>query len=336
MGIIEYLLDPNKVGTYYCKFTIPKSKVFELLNETIKFDESSKRQPTTFNTKRFELESRDSEFEPVNRWNNLFFDDLVEAVQHLSIYRPKVPPLGPWQIKLPFKKGVSVKAIRAESLEYLTASTRFDYKIFLERNQSDLEHFNAIHVESSLTEQDFTIEIFSVDKEGAERQVTFLKSIPLISEGTPSAVTQKFSSRFCFKSYPAAVAVWALNTMENPVYVEVLKYFLSAIHYFEESEWRISIVLSAIAVETVLAEIFEELMHDSAPPDTLGTLLHTIATPAAIPNDVKTDADRVNKARILAVHRNPGEIGETEALQTLLGAVRFAYWAYHRGPLSAH
>jgi HEPN domain-containing protein len=109
---------------------------------------------------------------------------------------------------------------------------------------------------------------------------------------------------------------------------------MGAVHYFQQREWRISSVLSAIAVESVLAEMYEELMQAPVPPKTLGELLHELISPARIPEGIIRHAETVNSNRIISVHRSTSQAGENEALSSLVDSTRFTYWAYHQGPLT--
>jgi hypothetical protein len=121
---------------------------------------------------------------------------------------------------------------------------------------------------------------------------------------------------------------------DNPIPRDILQFFLGAIRYYEQAEWRISIVLSAIAVETILAELYEENKHQAAPPDTLGTLFSIVSKTVRFPDEVKLDVEEVNRNRISSVHRSSMDLGDREARASLVGATRFTHWAYFDGPFS--
>jgi len=145
-------------------------------------------------------------------------------------------------------------------------------------------------------------------------------------------IIQRFSSRYCYKVYPSAIVVWIVKVINNPIPLDILKYLLGAVRYFEHKEWRISIVLSAIAVETILAEIFEEIKHEPALGDTLGTIFNKIRKIIKIPQEIEEDIKKVNNARILSVHRSSTSIEDSEACNSLIGATRFMNWVYFEGP----
>ena len=101
-----------------------------------------------------------------------------------------------------------------------------------------------------------------------------------------------------------------------------------------KKEWSISIILSAIAVESLLAEIYEEYFHEVAPSDPLGALRDKIERKKKFPVKTYNDIKLVNESRISAVHRSSMKVGEIEARNALIGATRFTQWAYNEGPLS--
>jgi hypothetical protein len=130
------------------------------------------------------------------------------------------------------------------------------------------------------------------------------------------------------------VIVWACEIADNPIPGDILQYFSGAVSYYGKREWRISIVLSAIAIETILAELYEEIEHKQAPPDTLGSLFSKLSKKMKFPDNVKADLEEVNNNRILSVHRSSMQIGDREARASLVGATRFADWIYFSGPFS--
>jgi hypothetical protein len=211
LPIIEYLLDPNAVGNAHCSFDVEKSAVIELLKETQKFDISAHRNPEDYRL----LEVLEERFSMLEHEG---IDDLVDALTHLGIYKPKHPPLGPLSPKLPYDKGMTGGYFRSEAMKY-GSNHILDFMIgaFLEENQADFSHINAVHIDHSWMEQILRLDVYSVTDDGIERELDFLNSIPLISKGKQGNVRRHYSSRFAFKAYPGAVAIWAFNRLENPV-----------------------------------------------------------------------------------------------------------------------
>jgi hypothetical protein len=144
------------------------------------------------------------------------------------------------------------------------------------------------------------------------------------------------SSRLVFDPYPAAVSAWirGQSATENiPRYV--LDYLQAAFEYYDDREWRTSVVLSAIALETLLAEMFENEFHKQAPDVPLGALKKRIEKTfqkarksQAFPDEILDWIDKTNAARIAAVHRGGRELSMRETLEAHRGLVKVALWYY--------
>lgn len=305
----------------------------KLLEEAVGFDKEAKREPEAYNTLRF----RDDTFhENDYPW---LIEDFKKALSHLDIYKPEKPPLGPWRLKEPFKVVLTEKELRWESIlqeSYRRMVTRYPSpSSFLEGYQASLDVENAISLNFSTAKNTLRLNICSLKEQGIHAHEQFLKSIPIIGKKIKSSkATRKFSSRYCYRTYPSALIVWLCEVADNPIPSDILQYFLGAVRYYEQKEWRVSIVLSAIAVETILAELYEEIKHEPAPPDTLGSLFHQVSELTELPAEIKADVGEVNGNRILSVHRSSMNLGDREARSSLLGATRFTHWAYFHGPFS--
>lgn len=331
MKINEYLLNPHKTGVYCCSFDIEANDIVKLLEEAVGFDKKNKREPETYNTLRF----RDYGEEGYP-W---LIEDLKKALDHLDIYKPKEPPLGPWELKKPFRDVLTEKVLRHVPIlqDYRRRMmTRYpNPSRFLEPYQAALDKQNAINLDFSVVKDILRLNLYSLKKQGVAAHKEFLESISVVGKSIKtSKVIRRFSSRYCYRPYPYALIVWACEVADNPIPSDILQYFVGAIRYYEQKEWRISIILSAIAVETILAEMYEEMKQQPAPPDTLGALFSQILKIITLPDEVKADVEEVNSNRILSVHRSSTNLGDREARFSLVGATRFAYWTYFHGPFS--
>ena len=331
LEIHEYLLNPHKIGVYCCSFDIKAKDVMKLLEEAVNFDRKEKREPETYNTLRFR-DHRDEGYP----W---LIEDLKKVLDHLEIYRPEESPLGPWQLKKPFKEVLTEKELRYEPIlqdSYRSMMTRYPSPSrFLESYQAALDKKNAINLDFAIAKDVLRLNLYSLKEQGIDTHKEFLESISVIGKSVKaSKVIQKFSSRYCYRTYPSALIVWVCEVADNPIPSDILQYFLGAVRYYEQREWRISIVLSAIAVETILAELYEEIKHQPAPPDTLGSLFSQVSKIIKLPVEIKADVEEVNSNRILSVHRSSMHLGDREARSSLVGATRFTYWAYFHGPFS--
>lgn len=333
MKVHEYLLNPHRIGVYYCSFDIEINDIVELLKEAVGFDKAEKREPETYNTLRFR--------DPMLRENDYpwLVDDFKDVLNHLDIYNPEKPPLGPWQLKKPFKEVLTEKELRwGEILQdnYRSMMTRYpNPSSFLESYQASLDMENAISLDFTTAKNTLRLNLYSLKEQGIHAHEQFLKSISIIGKNIKaSKPTQKFSSRYCYRTYPSALIIWLCEVADNPIPSDILQYFIGAVRYYGQKEWRVSIVLSAIAVETILAELYEEIKHEPAPPDTLGSLLSQVSKLIELPTEARVDAEEVNSNRILSVHRSSMNLGDREARSSLVGAARFTHWTYFHGPLS--
>lgn len=331
MKIEDYLLNPHKVGVYCCNFDVQVNDVIKLLEEVVKFDRKEKREPDTYNTLKFR-DHTDTRCP----W---LVEDFKDALDHLDIYRPEELPLGPWKVKKPFNEVLTQKEIRYEHIlqgSYRNMIMRYPSPSrFIENDQAALDNENAIKLGFSVSKNVLRLNLCSIKEQGINKHKEFLESIPIIGKNIKKSKTiQRFSSRYCYKAYPSAVIVWACEVTDNPVPSDILQYFLGAVRYYEQNEWRISIVLSAIAVETLLAELYEETRHQPAPPDTLGSLFSQVSNAITFPDEIRADVEEVNNNRVLSVHRSSTHLGDREARASLVGATRFTHWAYFCGPFS--
>lgn len=333
MNIHEYLLNPHRIGVYYCSFDIEINDIMRLLEEAVGFDKASKREPETYHSLRFRDQTlRENEYP----W---IVDDFKDVLNHLDIYKPEKPPLGPWQLQKPFKEVLTEEELRWERIlqdNYRRMVTQCaSPSSFLESYQASLDMENAISLDFTTAKNILRLNLCSLKEQGIHAHEQFLKSISIIGKKIKvSKPTQKFSSRYCYRTYPSALIVWLCEVADNPIPSDILQYFIGAVRYYAQKEWRVSIVLSAIAVETILAELYEEIKHEPAPPDTLGSLLSQVSKLTELPIEARADAEEVNGNRILSVHRSSMNLGDREARSSLVGATRFTHWAYFHGPFS--
>lgn len=259
-------------------------------------------------------------------------EDLGKAILFLTIRPPEEGPLS-GRI-LPSKDVMAIKSIASHRGGY--GGIGFP-NIFLEQNLAILDSEDAVNISASFSSDNFVINAFSIKETGCKIYEKFIKSIPIIGkEAYISYKGKRYSSRFCYEPYPAAVMLWTCCIVNESIPKEILEYFDGSIRYWERNEWRISVILSAIAVESLLAEIYEEYYHNIAPSDPLGALRDKVEKKHRLPTKTRKDIDLVNRSRISAVHRSSMRVGEREARYALMGAARFSHWAFSEGPLATY
>jgi hypothetical protein len=137
-----------------------------------------------------------------------------------------------------------------------------------------------------------------------------------------------YSDRYVFRPYPLAVQLLLEDKSTLPIPDDLKDFLNAAIRYFLKEEWRTSIVLSAISIESVLADFYEDINHEPAPDEPLGNLLTEVLTKYTFPDSVKGKIRLANKARNAAVHRSRYPVSDTEAINALTGATNFILWSH--------
>jgi len=190
---------------------------------------------------------------------------------------------------------------------------------------------DALHVDATFRRASLAMDITSLKSEGLERYKSFFLSIPWVGpEIKTIAEGRKHSSNYSLRIYPSAAFLWC--TVRKPIMLpdNILKFLEGTLGYFGRQEWRTSIVFSAIVVESLLAEIYEEQFHKLAPDKPLGDLYYAVKEKAQFPDNIEKAITTTNQMRILAVHRSSLEASEREALQAIVGAVQFSLWHYSK------
>jgi hypothetical protein len=107
---------------------------------------------------------------------------------------------------------------------------------------------------------------------------------------------------------------------------ETIDTLSGALDYIDKKEWRMSIILSAISAETILAEIYEEIFHKDAPPAPIGVLIKEINDRKNFPSDAMKMLRNINRLRKTAVHRGTVSLAKREAIIALMNSTKFAIW----------
>jgi len=148
------------------------------------------------------------------------------------------------------------------------------------------------------------------------------KHMSIIKEG------RQFSSRYTFRPYPLVAKLWLGDEASLCLPSDVKSFLVGAINYISSQEWRTSIVLSAIAVESVLADMYEEVYKTSAPDSPLGDLFQQVRKQIDFPAEIVSAIEATNRARIASVHRTRQPVSDREAINALYGAVVFTQHTY--------
>jgi hypothetical protein len=120
--------------------------------------------------------------------------------------------------------------------------------------------------------------------------------------------------------------LWLNDSGSIAIPSDLRSFLHGAIRYIFSSEWRTSIVLSAISVESVLADLYEEMHKIPAPDIPLGDLFRQVKEKIDFPPEIARAINMTNEARIAAVHRSRFPVSDREAINALYGAINFTSW----------
>jgi hypothetical protein len=170
-------------------------------------------------------------------------------------------------------------------------------------------------------------DVTSIREDGISNFKAAISSIPPIRERMKLLKEGKrHSSRYSFRPYPLVTRLWLENEMSAFVPADLKSFLIGAIDYLSEDEWRTSIILSAIAVESELADMYEESYKSQAPDVPLGDLFHKVKENVSFPEEIALAIETTNRARIAAVHRSRLPVSQRDAINGLYGAVNFTQW----------
>ena len=191
----------------------------------------------------------------------------------------------------------------------------------------DINDVAVIETEETADENVLSIEITTIKEEGLTRFENFIKCIPHIGKKVAEVRKRKtYSSRYTFRPYPFAVRLWLGHGKTVAAPKDLRDFLDGSIRYHSEEEWRTSIVLSAIAVESILADLYEEHFKEYAPNVPLGELYYKVKDKLKFPPQIVSAIEMVNEARISAVHRSRFPVSDREATNALYGATTFVMW----------
>lgn len=326
--IIDYLSDPLQAGVHLSQSMLDYSKLEDLFRY---LDDLTGNK-----TDREMIGYANQVKETVGHLSVEFLEDLLEKAISVLVYSKECP-----------REILEYLFGKKEAREFLDKSTlfasltrrryRWDEKIqgYRKNNLSlfepqifhDIEDTVVIERRTTPRRPDLFLEIISIKDVGTSRFINFLKSIPCMGETLKLIKNRKtHSSRYVFHPYPYAVQLWLKSERAENIPQDLKDFLKGSARYHSEREWRTSIVLSAIAVEVILADLYEEQFKETAPNTPLGDLYYKLKERRIFPEDVQKAIEIANEARISAVHRRRFPISDREADNALFGATKVTMW----------
>ena len=324
--IIEYLKNPMKTGVFNCQITLDLSKIdklYEYLLEHVK----TRQVKTSIRRELRRIQKKDAFLtfkEALRKFSKAFYETLEmeecsEAIKKLYEWQTEEDTEYSFEEPIPemFSPTILCDLNDALSIEILKPA------------EEEIE--DVIFLFSELDE--VALDITSVKREGATFFLKCLKTIPSIEKNAVvhKEPTETHSSRYTFRPYALAVRLWLEKEASKTIPKDLRNFLDNSSRYYTSEEWRTSIVLSAIATESLLADLYEDEHHEPTPSKaTLGELFDLTKKKVDFPQNITEAIQMTNDARISAVHRSRFPVSDREAINALYGATNFAMWYFSR------
>ena len=196
---------------------------------------------------------------------------------------------------------------------------------------------DAIHISLTRHRKIYVVTAVSANAHGLEKFQEFIRKLPTFKSRVHTiGEGEAHPSGIVFQPYPAAIMAWIEGRSAIEYLPDFLREYLTASsQYYNTKEWRTSIVLCAIALETLLAEFYEQEFRKEAPDIPLGGLKEEIVREVnkgghrTLPRGIISWIDKLNDLRIAAVHRGSRQLSAREAMECLHGLTKISLWYYY-------
>ena len=328
-SVIDYLANPLQTGVYYRQFLVDFSSIEQFVREIAKEPEISASDSKELSKMADSI--KEEEYLSLSEITEF----LTEALRYYITLKECPNQIGQYLLgrrervfrgQVPFTpRGHIINRKRIS--RYHPRNLRVRHSIFDSRILTDIDEVIIIEVEAIERKGKLLFGTTTITEKGSLRFQNFLKCIPHIGDSLQEIRNKKtFSSRYTFLPYPLAVRIWLLSEKAVSIPEDLRDFLKGSMRYHSEEEWRTSIVLSAIAVESVLADLYEEKYRTYAPNVPLGELYSKVKTKITFPPEIMKAIEMVNEARISAVHRSRFPVSDREATNALHGSTKFIMW----------
>lgn len=176
---------------------------------------------------------------------------------------------------------------------------------------------------------DLVFDITSLTSKPIAEFTSFLSSVPKFRGRTSfSAVEHRHAARYALEPYPAIAALW-IDEMSTGIFPEDLTRMLSdSLQHLYAREWRTSVVLSSIAGEIVMVDMYEESYKRPAPEMPLGALRDKLTKSGKLETETNEACGQLIKTRNSTVHRGSAPPTIQEASHALRASVQLALSHY--------
>lgn len=315
-----------KMGVYNQKCIVDFSGVSDYLRklfEEYKASTDKHRIPKKYLEERYSRYNEDlKNLDEAFPWDDDFFNKLHQAFRNFALLNNFPKEIG----KLFYREKsttLSSGRVITRKIPLPTHVVPLIFSSHINRKCNDI-----ISIErKSVGMKKWLFDIITLKKATLSYFNKCFKSIPPLKNNLKIIQEKQFfSTRYVYRPYPLVTKLW-LGTAESILVPDDLKSFLQgAVRYIFSSEWRTSIVLSAITVESILAELYEEEFKEPAPDTPLGDLFRRVGEKIEFPPEIVSAIEKTNKARIAAVHRSRSPVSDREATNALHGATKLTLW----------
>jgi hypothetical protein len=189
----------------------------------------------------------------------------------------------------------------------------------------------SLHLEHGLDGNKFGLQIWSVNEEPIKVYQNSLSKI-FGSESVSLATNEKkHATRMVFEPFLSAVYAWAHHKASQKIIPNYLVSYVGAIDsYHRKQEYLTSVVPANVALETLIAELWEEILHSEAPDVPLGALKVEFERkkPNIFPKEIADWIVKSNSARIKAVRRGGGQPSVQDSLDSIRALTKVALWHF--------
>jgi hypothetical protein len=321
--VTQFLCDPVRTGAYCARLVIPYAQILELWN----FLDSKAKEKH----RKLQVEKPRNDrgyFRFMRDAGYASFTD--EELDDLLNFLVKLKDICPSEVKN--WAGYGNVVIYPEYFQKKELPSRegvffFPPQIYNE-NSND-----ALSISSdNLAQPDFVADLASLKPEAIVKFKSFIFSVPSFQSNVYfKEKGKKHSQRYVQNLYPAVAALWVDVMACQFINRETIDMLGGVLDYIDKKEWRMSIILSAIATETILAEIYEEIFHKDAPPAPIGTLIKEINDRKNFPADAMKMLRTINGLRKASVHRSTISLSRRDAIVALMNSTKFAIWFSSNG-----
>jgi hypothetical protein len=317
-----FLCDPLKTGANSLRIVIPFQAIAELWEFLA---EKAKENHRRLKVKKPTYDNEYFEFAQELGLSGSIEKDLDDMLSFLiGLKDITAEPIKKWG-----ESGVSVIAP-----EYFTPSTEGDEGYFFFAPQTYFAEIqDAISIRMDFKAfPDLIINASSLTPQALSEFKAFVRAIPF-PKSKPVFLNEckHFSNRFVLDLYPAVAGMWVDEIAHKYVSRDIIDLLNGAVEYMDKREWQMSIILSAFSVETMLVDIYEELLHKDAPPAPIGYLVQEIEKTKKFPSTAIKKLKIVNRMRITAVHRGMTTFNMRDSIVALMGAIQFIFWCCFEG-----